>query len=176
MSLTQEFADRVRVAAEGTPYAVTDVEGGFDLRLELVDAQWWGVLNRAGLRRTFTHEVRIDETDRSFSVTDVSRDLEWVAGTPRISARGGFQRGRILSRRRETIWAFDDSGRPAKVVDYRFDSEEGRDLAVTVGRRLELTQHRGTAERMGLVMGVIGGAGAVLTVLVLLVLLLLGRF
>lgn len=176
MSLAREFADRVRVAAQGTPYAVTETGRGFDVHLALVDAQWWGLLNRAGLRRTFTYEVRVDETERSFSVTDVARDVEWVAGAPRIAASRSFARGRIISRRYETIWALDDSGRPAKVVDHRFDSAEGRDLVVAVGRQLALTQHRGAAERGALVMAVIGGVGAVVTAVVLLVLAVLGYF
>jgi hypothetical protein len=36
--------------------------------------------------------------------------------------------GRSFELSSEKVWAFDESGRPGKVVDYTFSSEEGRRL------------------------------------------------
>ena len=74
------------------------------------------------------------------------------------------------------MWAFDESGRFGRVVDFRFDSEEGRDLVTGIADQLDLRQRRGAAEKTGLVFGVVFGALTVIGIVVVLVLLATGRF
>jgi hypothetical protein len=175
MSTTADLEARVRAAAEGTPYAVTSADGGFDVTLDLADAQWWGLFNRAGLQRSLRHEVRLRD-DRTFTVTDVEQRVDWVAGVPTASASASTQRGRIWGGGAEKVWALDDDGHISAVVDYRFDASEGRQLVETAAQSLGLTQRRGTEERVGIGFAIVGGVGALVTVVVLLVLLALGRF
>jgi hypothetical protein len=52
VSARREFFEGVRRAAEGTPYVVTETENGFDVTLDIVAAQWFGLFNKAGLKRT----------------------------------------------------------------------------------------------------------------------------
>ena len=73
MSTRQEFFERVRAAAEGTPYAAIETTEGFDVTLDIVDAQWFGLFNKAGLRKVYTHHVKLSD-DGAFSVTDESRE------------------------------------------------------------------------------------------------------
>jgi hypothetical protein len=171
----RELEARVREAAAGTPYVVTPGEVGFTVGVDLADAQWWGAFNRAGMRRSMSHEVRLRGSG-TYAITDVWRELDWVAGEPRIAASGAVKRGRLLHRGAEKVWALDDSGRVRAVVDYRFDGAEGRDLVVTAADALGLEQVRGTAERVGLAFAWVGGVGAIVTVVVLLVAALLGAF
>jgi hypothetical protein len=70
----------------------------------------------------------------------------------------------------------DEHGRLRPVVDFRFDSEEGRQLVTGVAEQLGLTQRRGTAEKIGLVAAIIGGGGAVVTAVTVLVMVVLGKF
>jgi hypothetical protein len=175
LSTIADLQARVRVAVEGTPYAVTPAEGGFDVTLDLADAQWWGLLDRAGLQRSIVHEVRLRGAE-AFTVTDVERRVDWVAGVPRLAASATLKRGRSLGVGGEKVWALDDDGRISAVVDYRFDAAEGRQLVETAARSLGLAQRRGTEERIGISFAIVGGAGAVVTAVVLVVLLLLGRF
>lgn len=173
--MSADLAAQVREAASGTPYTVTSVEGGFDVALDLADAQWWGLFNRAGMRRAMSHEVRLRD-DGTYAITDVERRLDWVAGEPRVAATMSVQRGRIISFGGEQVWAIGDSGRIEAVVDYRFDTAEGRRLIEVVADRMGLVQVRGTPERLGLIFGVVAGIGALLTAIILLVLALLGKF
>lgn len=57
MTTHTEFADAVQRAAAGTPYVVSVTEGGFDVGLDIVDAQWFGLFNAAGLQKTYVHHV-----------------------------------------------------------------------------------------------------------------------
>lgn len=172
--MAHQFLQRLLELTEGTPYVVRETEKGFDVTLDIVDAQWFGLFNKAGLQRVFIHHVAFPGPGR-YSITDESRRLEWVAGVP-TAASGEVSYGRIIQFGAEKVWAFDEHGTFGVQADYRFHSEEGRDLVTGVAQELGLESRRGAAERFALVMAIIGGGGAILTTVVLLVALLLGKF
>lgn len=164
---------RVREALAGKPYTVTTVPGGFDVVLDLADAQWWGLFNRAGLRKSVSHEVRV--TGDRYVVTDVEREVEWVAGAPRVAAEATLRRGRIRSAGFRKTYAFDDDLQPAKVVDYSYSSETSRRLVVAEAEALGLRSRRSTEETVGMVFAGVAVVGLLVGGLVVLVLWLLGR-
>jgi hypothetical protein len=169
------FSERVHDAAEGTPYTVTDTDDGFDVALDIVDAQWYGLFNKAGLKRTYVHHVKL-KGDDAFSITDESRDVEWVAGTPRIAASLEVNRGRIISFSKQKVWAFDEHGNFGVQADYRFNSEEGRALVEGVAKQLGLKQRRGMEEKIGLFFAVLAIGGLVIGGIIVGILALLGAF
>jgi len=133
-----QFRDAVLAATQGTPYTVIDTKKGFLVRLDIADAQWWGLYNRAGLRKTF--RWRVAERRNHFTITDRQFEIRWGAGVPTLGATIQGQNGRILGFSREKIWALSDRGRIEPVVDYRFNSREGRDLIRAVARQLGLKE------------------------------------
>jgi hypothetical protein len=175
MGQRDEFLAAVQQAAAGTPYAVTPTDGGFDVALNIVDAQWYGLFNKAGLSKAYTHHVSVPE-DGTYSVTDDAREVEWVAGTPRVSATASRQVGRVKEFGVQKVWAFDENGQFGKVVDYRFNSEEGRDLITLIADNLGLKQERGTAEKIGLYVGLGTIAALVVCGIVIGILALAGAF
>lgn len=170
-----EFARRLREVTDGTPYVVTDTDTGFDVSLDIVDAEWFGLFDAAGLSKTYIHHVAVPEPGK-YTVTDESRTLEWVAGTPRLAASGERVYGRVKELGVQKVWAFDAQGRFGVQADYRFDSEEGRDLIKGVAGELGLSVKRGGAEKTGLVVGLIGAVGALIAVIAVVVLAVLGKF
>ena len=100
MSSTQELIAAVREAAEGTPYVVEERPYGFNVTIDVVDAQWWTLLRKSGVKKVFTYEVRTNERTKKMSITDVSNSLRWSAGggvssMPSLHAEKSFQRGRV---------------------------------------------------------------------------------
>ncbi|MFC4785673.1 hypothetical protein ACT8ZV_14425 [Nocardioides sp. MAHUQ-72] len=172
--MREQFLAGVRQAAEGTPYVVTPTEAGFDVALDVADAQWYGLLNKAGLKKAYTHHVAVAD-DGTYAVTDDSRTVEWVAGVPRLSASAERTRGRSYELSFQKSWALNEQGKPAKVVDYSFSSEKGRKLITGVADELGLRQRRGTEEKVGIAFALVGGVGALLTLVVLGVLALMGK-
>ncbi len=170
-----EFLTQVQQAADGTPYAVTETERGFDVTLDIVDATWFGALNKAGLTKVYTHHVALVD-DAAYTVTDDSRTVEWVAGVPHMRGSAERIQGRVKEFGAQKVWALDEQGRFGVQADYRFNSEEGRDLVKGVAQQLGLTEKRGAAEKTGLLLGLVAGVGSVITVVVLLVLALTGKF
>jgi hypothetical protein len=173
MGQREDFLAAVQGATAGTPYAVTPTDQGFDVALDIVDAQWYGVFNKAGLTKAYTHHVKVPD-DGTYSITDDSREVEWVAGVPRASATASRQVGRVKEFGVQKLWAFDEQGNFGKVVDYRFNSEEGRDLVTMIGDRIGLKQQRGTSEKIGLYVGLGTLAALVLCGIVIGILALAG--
>jgi hypothetical protein len=174
MSDRERFLEAVRQATADTPYTVTPTESGFDVGLDIVDTKWFGLINKSGLSMAYIHHVKVGEG--RYSITDDARSLEWVAGVPRLAATGSRQLGRVKEFGFRKTWAFDEQGRLGKVVDYRFDSEEGRSLVTEAGKQLGLRQVRSTTEKIGIGFALVGAVGAVVTVVVLLIGALLGAF
>lgn len=174
MTERQEFIRSIRTAVEGTPYVVTETDDGVDVTLDIVDAKWFGLYFKEGLHRVYTHHVGLPG-DGTYTVTDDSRTVEWQAGVPTISGSVERTRGRVRERSFEKVWALGEDFRPGLVVNYRFNSEEGRQLVTAVAERVGLKQQRGRDEKIGLWFAILGGAGALLTLIVLGVLALLGQ-
>lgn len=179
MSATPREELRAAVAAEaaGTPYQVVDTPDGFDLRIDLADARWWGPLGTAGRRKVVQHRVVLDEERRRLTLTDDHYDVSWhaAAGTgervPRLEATARVERtvGRSHEVTLERVWGADPAtGRPATVVDIAFSSREGQDLVRRAAARLGWTERAGAAQRLGLVAGAVG-AGVALVVITALV-------
>ncbi|KRF45911.1 hypothetical protein ASH01_09025 [Terrabacter sp. Soil811] len=160
-SSTQEFVDRARAAAEGTPYAVAERPYGFDLTIDLADARWLTITRAHGLKRVFTHEVHLRDDGR-YGITDVDNTVSYSGGTASLSAERSFKRGRVMSYSRRVEFGVDaGTGRVGKVVDYSFRAGEGRDLIRGVAKELGWAERMNAEQRGALVVGI---ATIVLTV------------
>jgi hypothetical protein len=160
------FHQLVDQATQGTPYVVTPTDDGFDVTLDIVDEQWFGLFHREALKRVYTHHVAVRDDD-TYSVTDDSRTVEWQAGIPRLSGSVERTRGRVKELSAEKIWAIDEHGTIGKVVDYSFSSETGRGVIRAAADQLGLRERRGLEERIGIAFAVLGGVGALITLVVL---------
>ena len=174
MTEREDFLRKIQTAVEETPYVVTETDRGFDLTLDIVDAKWFGLYFKEGLQRVYTSHVEVPG-DGTYSVTDDSRTVEWQAGVPTMSGSVERTRGRVYERSSEKVWALGADLRFGAVVDYRFNSEEGRQLITAVADNLGLKQQRGRDEKIGLWFAILGGAGALVTLVVLAVLALMGE-
>jgi hypothetical protein len=165
----------VQQAAEGTPYVVQETEQGFDVTLDVVDAQWYGLFNKAGLQKVYIHHVKFPKHG-VYSITDDSRTVDWVAGVPQLKASAERQYGRVTEFGVRKVWAFDEHGHFGVQADFEFNSEEGRDLITGVAGQLGLQQRRGAAEKVGIGFAALALGGIAIGGVVVLVLWLTGYF
>lgn len=142
------FRDAVAAAAQGTPYKVVDTKKGFDLQLDVANAQWWDVFRRAGLTSTF--RWRVVEHPSYFTVTDRKVRMKFAAGVPRLAFSWEMQSGRIPALTRKTIWALTHHGRIEPIANYRFNSREGRDLIRLVARELGVEERQPWSVKLAL--------------------------
>jgi hypothetical protein len=146
MGTSADLITNLRNAAKGTPYAVRETPNGFDLTIDVADAQWLAVFKAHGLEKVFTHRVRLDEARQSMTITDVSNTFSWSGGgsSPRLQASAATQRGRVYEKSfRKELGVDLKTGQVGKVVDYSFDATAGRDLIRDVAKA------EGWDEKMG---------------------------
>lgn len=157
MVVKDEFRAQVAERAQGTPYAVEETATGFDVRLDIVDEQWFALFEKQGLTKVYVHHVEVGEG--WYKISDDSRELRWEAGVPRLGATVTRQVGRSIEFGTEKVWAFDESLTPGKVVDYSFNSEEGRSLITLTGKALGLREKQPASVVFGIVMAAIALGG-----------------
>ena len=146
--IADRFRDQVSRNAEGTPYVVTATDRGFDVGIDIVDAQWFELYRKVGLERTFVHHVAVDGT--TYTVTDDSRTLEWEAGSPRLGATLERFVGRKYELSFQKTIAITEEARLDTVVDYTFGSEEGRRLVKRAAKEQGLKEHMPLNAMIGL--------------------------
>ncbi len=126
---------------ESKPYRIVQGEDT-DLVAEwkIVDAEWYGIFSKSGLKDTYKARLLLDETRHSVRCFEELGSVTWSAGTdgltPHISYQKTFFRGRILYKKE---WAKGYGIRElnppeaGKIYDYKFDINEIRGpIIVTV--------------------------------------------
>lgn len=121
------------------PFAVTDGPGGKDgdvvAEWKIVDAQWYEIFAKAGLKKTHRVYVTLDPATAEARVLEESWDVEWSAGVPQLKVTAEAFRGRTIgSKSFGTAYAFKgvnplDYG---QVYKYRFDVSEMKDPIAAV--------------------------------------------
>ncbi|MCR6031233.1 hypothetical protein GGQ22_07215 [Nocardioides sp. zg-579] len=163
MTDVEELVAAVRRRAEGTPYVVTETPSGFDVQIDIADASWYALLYKEHLSRTWIYHVKVEDgATKTLSITDDVRTVDWRVGAesrdgqpvPVLGGSLSRQLGRVESQGFQKVYATNEHGEYAKVLDIRFDSAEGRDLIRGPARELGWTEKRGLSERIGLYVGV----------------------
>lgn len=179
MGEAQRLVDAVKDNAEDSPYRVEETEDGFRVQLDIADNRWWGPLSKSGLKRTASYDVRVDEAAKTIAITDTLYELNWRVGTsveevaslqPTLAeATAESKSGRLYHRETRKTWAFDESGRFAKVVDYSFNTSEGRDMIRGPAKALGWKERMPLKAKIGILVGILGGAIAIITAIALVV-------
>ena len=173
MTSSAELVAQVRIAAEGSPYAVTDQPYGFDLTVDVVDATWYTLLRLNHIDRVFTYEVHLDEAKARMTITDVANTVEWNTGlgsAPTLRVQRSEQKGRVyeFSSRQELGVDSEtaetaETGDVGEVVDYTFTAGEGRDLIRAAAQEAGWSEAMGREQKVGLYVG-LGVIGALVVV------------
>ena len=180
MSTRQALLERLRHRTEGTPYVVTETADGFDMGIDIVDAQWFNMVRLNGLQRVFTYEVALDEEQQRYAITDVAHSVSWDAGAgpdgpPTLHREQSTERGRVYSKSFHLETGVDArTGQLGTPVNYRFDSSEGRDIIRDVLKDAGWSEQMGAEQKIGLVVAGLTVALLVIVGIVALVVALVG--
>ncbi|MGH3351377.1 MAG: hypothetical protein ACRDPS_11985 [Nocardioides sp.] len=151
-SVAQPLYAHLEQLTKDSPYLVIPTETGFDLKIDIVDAKWWGILNRAGLKKTYVHHVRVVDAT-TYSITDDNVEISWSAGVP--SAHYTYERtvGRSYNISFGTAYAINDDFKLDKVYSFKFNSEESRQMIKAAAKSLGLKEKMPTSMLIGVVVG-----------------------
>jgi hypothetical protein len=112
---------------ETAPWVVRDGKPeGVDLVAEwrIVDAQWYEIFAKAGIKRVFKVLIRFDEERGVVRSSDQEWEVEWRAGTPDLTLAGSAFRGRQWEMSFESVYAFREDGSWGEVYSYKFNTNE----------------------------------------------------
>jgi len=170
-TLDEVVGDLVR-RTSGTPYAVDRAGDSVTVRVDLADAQWWALLQRQGLTKSYSTTLTPVGPAKA-ARSDALDELEWAAGpdgrlVPRFTGRASSVGGRVWAVGAEQIWALGPDGL-TKVVDYRLDSGELQGLIKTTLERAGWSTAFDTQSKIGLWAAAVGALGAVAAVVAVLV-------
>ena len=124
---------QIIINAQETPYTITETDKGFTLSLDIVDAKWYTLFYKQGLKKTFMVDVALDESSKKATTNDQLYELNWEAGAggsnprPHVGARINLQQGEVVSYQSHKEFGASESGDVGKVVDYKFDSREAKE-------------------------------------------------
>ncbi len=106
---------------------------GCDLVAEwrIVDAKWYEIFAKAGIKRVFKVLMKFDEAKGEVRAVDEEWEVEWRAGVPTLSASARASRGQSWEKSFETVYAFDEEDLSfGKIYSYKFDTSEIKDPLV----------------------------------------------
>ena len=109
------------------PFRVRDGEPeGVDVVAEwkIVDAKWYEIFAKAGIKRVFTVLMKFDEAKNQVRAVEREYEVEWRAGTPTLELRAEGFRGRKWEKSFEMVYAFREDGSYGKAYEYHFDTDE----------------------------------------------------
>jgi hypothetical protein len=116
------------------PFTVSDgSDSDLDVHWKIVDAQWYEIFAKAGLKKAHSILLVLDESDHEVRALDEEWTVEWRAGVPSLSISAEKFRGRtLMSVESGKGWAFKgvnplDWG---EVYDYHFNVSEMKDPLV----------------------------------------------
>ena len=112
------------------PFVVRDgTKEGVDMVAEwrIVDAKWYEIFAKAGIKRVFKVLMKFDEARGEVRAVDESWEVEWRAGLPVLTATASAARGQQWEKSFETVYAFREDLSFGEVYSYRFDTGEIKD-------------------------------------------------
>lgn len=131
----QELIDKILALNDPSkPYHIvkgtdTDLVGEWNI----VDAEWYGVFNKSGLKRAYRALLQVDESRHAVRCYEELGSITWTAGLqgiiPAVSFQKNFFGGRILySKEYAKGYGLKQvtPPEPGKVYDYKFDINEIR--------------------------------------------------
>ena len=112
---------------DSAPWTVRDgAPEGVDLVAEwrIVDAEWYEIFAKAGIRRVFKVLMKIDETRGVVRSADQEWEVEWRAGVPELTLAASGFRGQKWEMSFETVYGFREDGSWGEIYDYKFNTGE----------------------------------------------------
>jgi hypothetical protein len=163
-----EFREAVTAAAVGTPYLVEPTEVGFDVRVDLSEAYWLGVLTNGQGHRAIENHVVLDPVTRTMQITDDHVEVRRSDGGPSL---GGLEVtrtvGRVFEVSHQKTWRRGADGKPEVVSERRFTTAEAHELIRGVATELGWTEKADSYRLIALVAAGVGAAAIVVSALLL---------
>ena len=134
MSTTEDLHRLLVHDFSDSAYVVERTDGGIDIKINIVDVEYYAVLYSKGVKKVFTQHLEVDDAAQTYTITDDEYSVSWKSG---VNLDGGvpqIELTRVASRQLGTIrksamrktYAFDQDGTFGKVEDWTFRDRKRR--------------------------------------------------
>ncbi len=117
----------LNINRETAPFIIkkcADDSADFVAEWKIVDAKWYEIFAKAGLKKVFRIKMRLDSEKLEVKAMDEEFSVEWRAGIPSLSlAISGFK-GQKKEVSFGSAYAFSEEFKPGQVYNYRFNTSE----------------------------------------------------
>lgn len=90
----------------------------------IVDAQWYEIFAKAGLKKVFRIYMKLDEASHELRAMDREYSVEWRAGIPNLSLAVSSFKGQSTSVEFGQAFGFTETLAPGQIYKYKFNSNE----------------------------------------------------
>lgn len=132
MKTASQLVNDLVQKSQDTPYIITPRDNGFTMSINIVDAKWYTLLYKNGLKKTFTIDASLDESKGAVQTTDTAYGLEWQGGAdagslaPRLGGQIKMQKGEIWSYQAGKQYGISEQGKVGETASYSFSSSEAK--------------------------------------------------
>jgi hypothetical protein len=91
---------------------------------KIVDAQWYEIFGKAGLKKVFRIYMKMDEASHELRAMDREYSVEWSAGIPHLSLAVSSFKGQSTSVEFGQAFGFTETLAPGQLYKYKFNSNE----------------------------------------------------
>jgi hypothetical protein len=90
----------------------------------IVDAVWYEIFAKAGLKKAFKVLMRLDENSHEVRAVDQEWSVEWRAGVPKLSWSASAGRGQMVEIEYGKAYGFTEAHGFGEIYNYRFTTAE----------------------------------------------------
>jgi hypothetical protein len=116
------------LANEKTPFVIkASDETDLVIELNIVDAKWYEIFAKAGLKKTYRILLLLDDAKNEVRALEQMGELSFRAGVPTANFSAEYFQGRTLTHKEfGTAYAFKEKDPTSfgKVYEYRFDVDD----------------------------------------------------
>jgi hypothetical protein len=133
MTNITELTQKLITNSAGTPYTITATDTGFKMSINIVDAKWYTLLYKNGIKKTFVIDARLNEAKHAAVTTDSMYELDWQAGAgvgtfvPKLGGKVNMQKGEIWSYKAGKQYGVSESGQVGETASWKFSSVEAKE-------------------------------------------------
>jgi hypothetical protein len=91
---------------------------------KIVDAQWYEIFGKAGLKKVFRIYMKMDEASHELRAMDREYSVEWAAGIPNLSLAVSSFKGQSTSVEFGQAFGFTETLAPGQIYKYKFSTNE----------------------------------------------------
>lgn len=106
------------------PVTATEKNGRIILTWKYLDAKWWELIAKAGLKKTYTLTIKLNPKKKEAILIDTTRNVDWRIGPEDTHISWLGLRGIIFAHEVGKAWGIKENFEIGNIYDYTFSPSE----------------------------------------------------